>query len=238
VLRLRVCSISEASGARPLQVETKAKENASLIAMCDELLGELEQIKAKDAPAVLELERKHASAVLELERKHAKLAGIHKKTVADLTALRQRKREQDENARQAEKQASEARDHCGRSRSLRGLSFAVGDLTSSYAQLQALEREIQEAVVSYQKTYACPISLDLMVDPVIAAGQAPPLRIAQRFVSCSIVLNTGGDCLTDGHTYERKNILQHFAVRRARGAPVGYRLCVLYSLEHARARGW
>lgn len=83
--------------------------------MCDELLGELEQIKAKGneqastASAVLELERKHASAVLELEQKLKTSQDDNKKAVAELTVLRQEKREQKKKARQAEKQASEAR---------------------------------------------------------------------------------------------------------------------------------
>lgn len=86
------------------------------------------------------------------------------------------------------------------------------------AHFQALEREIQEAVISYQKTYACPISLDLMVDPVIAAGAG--VLFLNRSTIRDFFSHTEVWWLTDGHTYERKNILQHFAVRRARGAPV------------------
>ena len=73
-----------------------------------------------------------------------------------------------EKERQAAQQAGEARHFCARVSPFCPCCCWGG--SDKQLRPQILEREIHETVISYQKTFACPISLDLMLDPVIAAG--------------------------------------------------------------------
>ena len=104
----------------------------------------------------------------ELVAKYNELARRYKVATAELSKLRQENKEAVEKERQAAQQAGEARHFCARV----SLFCPCCCWGGSDKQLrpQILEREIHEAVISYQKTFACPISLDLMLDPVIAAG--------------------------------------------------------------------
>jgi len=104
----------------------------------------------------------------ELVAKYNELARRYKVATAELSKLRQENKEAVEKERQAAQQAGEARHFCARVSPFCPCCCWGG--SDKQLRPQILERDIHETVISYQKTFACPISLDLMLDPVIAAG--------------------------------------------------------------------